>query len=228
MKTELIVALDIEDVNSVKNVVNQLKDEVYAFKIGPQLLLSQGLEILDTVTNLGGKIFLDLKFFDIPSIVKRAVRIILDYNVIMFTLHILGGEKMLREATEFIVTKNDHILPLGVTILTSMDKSEFKNIGFAGDIKTQVLKLAHLAEKSGLEGLVCSPQDLVLLRKEFGNEFKLVTPGIRVKECISDDQSRIATPWEAAKRGADYIVMGRPILNSKDPKRLVKEVRNRL
>jgi len=229
MKTELIIALDTYDINLAKKTVAQLKDIVHTFKIGPKLFLSHGLSALDIVQEKGGKIFLDLKFFDIPSIIKNAVQIISKFNINMFTLHTLGGSRMIKEVAEFIKTIEDcDILPLGVTVLTSTDEQDLSEIGINCSIKEQVLRLANLAKDAGLKGLVCSAQDVSFLKEEFKDAFKLVTPGIRLKEDIKDDQRRTTSPEEAAENGADYIVMGRSILNSQDPRKVVEEVVSKL
>ncbi len=228
VNTELIVALDTEDIGVAKQKVYELKDIVYGFKVGLPLFLSHGVSALEMIKKSGSNIFLDLKFFDIPSIVRKATEIILDYEINMFTMHILGGENMLREVIEHVVSKNSSVLPLGVTILTSMNQQEFNSVGFNGEIEKEILKLAYLAEKIGMKGLVCSARELTILKKEFGGKFKFVTPGIRLNKGSSDDQERITLPEEASRNGADYIVIGRPILHSNNSRKVTEEVLSRL
>lgn len=229
MKTKLIIALDTEDRERVEKLVIQLKDMVYGFKVGYQLFLSQGLSILEVLEKYDTNIFLDLKFFDIPSVVRKGVKKIIEMdNISMFTMHLLGGERMIKESVEYIKQERKNILPLGVTVLTSMNKKELASLGIVNNIKKQVLNLATLARKSGIKGLVCSVQELTLLRKEFKRYFTLVTPGIRLEKENKGDHKRITLPEEASNKGADYIVMGRTIINSTQPREITKEVISRL
>lgn len=224
MKTKLIIALDTGELEEARNIVNQLKDLVYGFKIGQPLFLSHGILALKMIKEHQSRIFLDLKFFDIPSVIKKAVKIILDYEIDMFTMHILGGKDMLKGVTDYIASMNSDVLSLGVTVLTSMGQEDLKNIGMDKEIESQVLKLAHLAKDAGVKGLVCSARELGFLKEEFGQGFKFVTPGIRLEKASVDDQKRIMLPQEAAQKGADYIVMGRSILNAKDSRGVTEEV----
>lgn len=229
MKTKLIVALDTNNINEVEKLVMQLKDAVYGFKVGYQLFLSQGLSLFEFLAKYDTNIFLDLKFHDIPSVVKKGVKEILKFNnVKMFTMHLLGGEEMVKETMDYIKGIKKDVLPLGVTVLTSMGKRELASLGIENNVEEQVVTLARLAKRAGVKGLVCSAKELTLLRKEFQEYFKLVTPGIRLSKKDKGDQKRITLPEEAAEKGADYIVMGRTIINSTQPRRTTEEVISRL
>lgn len=214
---KLIVALDVDALEQAKRFIDILYPTVKYFKIGSQLFTACGPEAVRMVGSKGAKAFLDLKFHDIPNTVHSAVSAaIATYaaGVFMMTVHIRGGEEMLRRASaaarekaaELKITK-PYIV--GVTRLTS-DKN-------TGILQDEVLAAAELAKNSGLDGVVCAVQEAGVIRKRFGKDFIVVTPGIRPKSADSDDQKRIATAAEAIKAGSDFLVVGRPVLEAEDP-----------
>ena len=224
MDTKLIVALDTTNLKKAEHLVKQLKDKVAAFKIGPELFLAHGFKSIETVNRNGSSVFLDLKFFDIPSVVKKGSTIVSRFDISMFTVHLLGGEKMLKETAEYINSLNKKILMLGVTVLTSASQEDIEKIGFKIPVKNLIMNLAATASKCGVGGLVCSVKELEMIRSKYKENFQLVTPGIRLSNDPKNDQSRVETPLQAAESGADFIVMGRSILNSADPQKTAEEV----
>jgi len=235
MEDRLIVALDVTEFETAKKLIDTLYPTVKIFKVGSRLFTSCGLDILKAIQRKGAKVFLDLKFHDIPNTVAGAVQSASRLGVFMITVHTLGGAKMLKEAAksaaicaEKFKMKKPKIL--GVTILTSMDNSDLKNIGVERSVKDSVLFLAELAKKSNIDGIVASAKEITTIRKKLGKDILIVTPGIRPEGSSTQDQKRVVTPLEAIKKGADYIVVGRPIIEAKEPKlvaeRIVKELRN--
>jgi len=205
-KENLIVAIDTPDLDKAIELSHLLKDKVAAVKLGLEFFVANGPAGVSKIREQGVEIFLDLKFHDIPNTVASCVKQAVNLDVKFLTIHTNGGKEMMEWATR--EARNTMIL--GVTILTSTSQEQFSEIGFAGEIKDQVLKLARLAELSGLEGLVCSPLEISYLREQ-GVNLKLITPGIRFAEDDKGDQKRVMTPKEALEAGSDYLVMGRPI-----------------
>ncbi len=211
----VIVALDTTDLSKIDFLLNKLKQLVSVFKIGMQSYTKFGLDIVKRVQDKGYNVFLDLKFFDIPNTVEKAVQSAMENNIFMLTLHTMGGQEMLKKAVSI---KKGNIYPylLGVTVLTSMDNSDLKEIGITKDIEQFVPYLAKMGKNSGIDGVIASPLEIEKIRNSCGEHFLIVTPGIR-KELTTDDQKRTLTPLEAINRGANYIVVGRPVLESSDP-----------
>lgn len=235
MKDKLIVALDVDEFGDAKRLVDILSPTVRIFKVGSKLFTSCGLDIIKTIQRKSGRVFLDLKFHDIPNTVFGAVWSATRLGVFMLTVHTLGGANMLKEAVKSVenCAKQINIKKpkiLGVTILTSMDARGLKSIGIEKDLKEEVTCLAGLAGSEGLDGVVASAREIPYIRKAAGKNFIIVTPGIRPEGSSKGDQRRITTPGEAIKKGADYIVVGRPIIEAKDPKdaaeKILKEMRN--
>jgi len=216
---QIIVALDVDSRAEALKLVRQLKGRVGLFKIGSQLFTSEGPELVREIVAQGEKVFLDLKFYDIPNTVTKAVLAAAALGVSMLTLHTGGGLKMMSAAANALKQKSDKDRPqlLGVTVLTSMAGADLAQVGVNVDVASQVIRLARLAEEAGLDGVVASPSELGLLRGQLGNAMKIVTPGIRPAGSEANDQSRIATPAAALQAGADYLVIGRPITASSDP-----------
>ncbi len=212
MSTGLMVALDIDDTQEAVTLAGELGDRVSAFKVGSQLYARGGSVVIDAIRNAGGEVFLDLKFHDIPNTVRKAVESIADRGIAFFTVHASGGSEMIRAAKE---AAGDARV-LAVTVLTSLNSDDAAQIGFSQPLEKQVLRLARLAWDSGADGIVCSPLEVSKLRGALDDDCILVTPGIRPAGSASDDQARIATPAEAARSGADYIVVGRPIVRAED------------
>src|SRR3989338_7952215 len=219
----IIVALDVNNIAEAEKLVGELRSVIKIFKVGSELFTSCGFEAIDTVRRKGGKVFLDLKFHDIPNTVMKASRAITRQGIHMFTVHTMGGFDMMKGAVEAsreeaLRVKTPPPLVLGVTILTSMSAKDVSSIGVEGHITDEVLRLAKLAEKAGLNGVIASPQEVELLRKNLGKDFLIVAPGVRPLGGEKNDQKRVATPKEAIDKGADYLVIGRPITAAEDPK----------
>lgn len=221
----IILALDFNDYQEGKSWIPRLKTRISTFKIGPVMFLQNGFSgIRDSVFS-DIDIFLDLKFHDIPNTVMNTVPAIVDNNISMFTIHSLGGFEMMRSVCEKIndsVKGKDTPKPmiLAVTVLTSHNDQSLNQMGINSLVKDEVLKLASLAAEAGIDGLVCSGLEVEMLRREFGDRFKLVVPGVRMND-EKQDQKRVVTPYEAISRGADYIVVGRSVTQSRDPEATV-------
>jgi len=224
---QLIVALDVSTQEKATELVRTLKDQVGYFKIGLQLFTVAGPTVVHKILQEGVQVFLDLKFHDIPNTVAQAALEAARLGVHMMTLHSLGGEVMMQQTHEIL---QDYSLRegwpcpklLGVTLLTSIDQQMLTSLGIAHRLDQAVLRLAQSAQKAGLDGIVSSPRELPMLRKEGSTGFLLVTPGIRSAEAKSDDQRRTMTASEALAAGADYLVVGRPIVQSQDPVQAVQ------
>lgn len=232
-RSSLIVALDFDSLTTALKFARQVADAVGMFKIGSQLFTSAGPEAVRQVAQLGPGIFLDLKFHDIPNTVAGAVLASAAMpGVQLVNVHALGGSKMMRAAAQAVSASvpmgADRTRLLAVTILTSMDHKTTHEVGIGGAPKQRAVKLAKLAQKAGVDGVVASVQETKAIRKACGREFLIVTPGVRPKDMSvgskKDDQTRTATPREAIKAGADFIVVGRPILTAADPRAAAQEV----
>jgi len=206
----LIVALDVETFDEAKSLVKKLGDSIEIYKIGSQLFTAYGPQAVREIAGMGKKVFLDLKFHDIPNTVAKAVESASGLGAFMLTVHTIGGKEMMETAVAAAKKRSQHPLIVGVTVLTS-------DAG-AGDTSQLVLERAKLAHASGLDGVVASPQEAAMLRKELGPKFIIVTPGIRPAIASSDDQKRIATPAQAIAAGSNYLVVGRPIVKASSPK----------
>jgi orotidine-5'-phosphate decarboxylase len=227
-RSSLIVALDFDSLSSAAKFAKQVSDLVGMFKIGNQLFTAAGPAAVKEIAALGPGVFLDLKFHDIPNTVAGAVLSAAALTgVQLVNVHALGGPAMLEAAAQAISAGvpmgADRPRLLAVTLLTSMDHKTTREVGISGEPKTRVVKLAQLAKKSGVDGVVASVQETKAIRKACGPEFLIVTPGVRAKdkdgaEAKRDDQARTATPTEAIKAGADFIVVGRPVLTAADPR----------
>lgn len=232
-RSSLIVALDFDSLSSAVKFAKQVADLVGMFKIGNQLFTAAGPAAVKEVSALGAGIFLDLKFHDIPNTVAGAVLSAAAMTgVQLVNVHALGGRAMLEAAVQAISAGvpmgADRPRLLAVTILTSMDQKTMKEVGIAGAPKLRVTKLAQLAKKAGVDGVVASVQEARAIRKACGRDFLIVTPGVRPKEKSEpskhDDQARTATPTEAIRAGADFLVVGRPILAAPDPRAAAQSI----
>lgn len=217
----LIVALDLELLDEAEAMVKRLMPlGVTHFKVGLNLFTLYGPSAVDVVHRNGGKVFLDLKFHDIPNTVGNAVQAASRLGVWMTNLHTQGGSAMMRKG---LLSAKGPLL-IGVTVLTSMAEKDLTELGIVKPVKEQVLTLARLAKESGLNGIVASPQEASAIRSACGTDFLIVTPGVRPSSSEKNDQQRTATPAEAVAAGADYIVVGRPILEAKDPVEVVQSI----
>ncbi len=222
-KEKLIIALDVASPDKAMDIVDRLGDYAHVFKVGFELFVSAGPAIVEQIQKKGKKVFLDLKFHDIPNTVSHAAIAATRLGVYMFNIHASGGLDMMRrcrDSVENTCLKENIPKPriVGVTVLTSIGNESLKNeICIQHSLKTHVKHLAALALTAGLDGVVASPHEISMIKQNFGQNFIVVTPGIRPSWVPPDDQMRTATPREALKDGADYIVMGRGILKQDDP-----------
>ena len=216
-QSPVIVALDYANAGDALSFVDRVSPERCRLKIGKELFTAEGPQLVREVVKRGFDVFLDLKFHDIPNTVAKACAAAADLGVWMVNVHTLGGSKMMRAAREAIDNSGNQPLLIGVTILTSMGPSDLEEVGLSGAPADNVGKLAQLAASSGLDGVVCSPQEVSLLREQLPPDFQLVTPGIRPAGSASGDQTRIMTPGEAIQSGSSYLVIGRPITQAPDP-----------
>ncbi|HVZ65733.1 MAG TPA: orotidine-5'-phosphate decarboxylase [Lacunisphaera sp.] len=218
MPCDLILALDVPTREAAAPLLRQLRGQLRWVKIGLQLFTAYGPNYVREVAGMGFDIFLDLKLHDIPNTVAKAVESLAPLPIRMLTLHTSGGGEMMRAALAAQQQHNPRLLLLGVTVLTSTDDAGLREIGVASPSPEQVARLGQLAADAGLRGLVCSPLEVPLLRRQLPADMQLITPGIRpAGDAGGDDQKRIMTPAEAARAGSSYIVVGRPILKAADP-----------
>jgi orotidine-5'-phosphate decarboxylase len=218
MQNPIIAALDVPDAARALALAEQLAPAVGAFKIGKELFVAEGPDIVRRVRDTGASVFLDLKFHDIPNTVAKAVASAARLDVQMLTVHASGGTEMLRAAQAAADEAEHTPLILGVTVLTSMDETDLAEIGIEKNPAQQVQHLATLATAAGLKGLVCSPMEIAPLRKILPDDIQLITPGIRPANSDTGDQKRIMTPAEAINAGASWLVIGRPICGAENPR----------
>jgi orotidine-5'-phosphate decarboxylase len=223
MRNPIIVALDVPDLEAAGRLVEQLAPVVGAFKVGKELFVSAGPEIVRRIRGTGASVFLDLKFHDIPNTVARAVAAAVRLDVQMLTVHASGGRAMLAAAEKAAhesaaATGRRAPLVLGVTVLTSLDSNELAEVGVEPNVGRQVERLATLAVQAGLRGLVCSPLELAALRQLLPAATELVAPGIRGAEARADDQKRTMSASAAIAAGATWLVIGRPVCAAPDPR----------
>jgi orotidine-5'-phosphate decarboxylase len=223
-RDRLIVALDVPGATQARQVVQTLGDTVSTFKIGKQLFTAEGPQFVRELVSSGRKVFLDLKFHDIPNTVAEAVRSAAWLGVSMVNVHASGGSKMMKAAVEAAAQSESKPLVLAVTVLTSLADADLQEIGVSGDSLSQVMRLAALARDAGCDGVVASAREAKELRREMGVGFVIVTPGVRPAEAALGDQSRVLTPADAIAAGADYLVVGRPILQANDPREAASRV----
>jgi orotidine-5'-phosphate decarboxylase len=231
-RSKLIVALDLPDRNSALQAVERLSGHVGLFKIGLELFTGEGPHLVEEIRGRGEKIFLDLKLHDIPNTVRGAVRSACRLGIQMLTIHASGGPNMLSAASQEAQSAASPPLLLAVTALTSLSDSDIRALGIEIPAGQWVERLATIAQESGIHGIVASPKELLTLRNRFGDSLQFVIPGIRPAGADLQDQARTATPGEAIRAGASYIVVGRPVLQAADPAKaadlIIEEIRKAL
>ncbi len=220
---KLIVALDIENKKKIYELVEKLEDRVDFYKVGIIPYLVCGDEIIKKLKEENKKIFLDLKFFDIPNTVKNAVKIICENEIDMFTFHLMAGEEVIKNIVKIKNEISSKTKAIGVSVLTSFEKKDLEFLGINMDLKKLVEKLVEYGYNCGIDGVVCSGEEVKFLRDRFKKPFILVVPGIRMEK-KKDDQKRIMTPGMAIKNGADFIVVGRPVYESRNPVKVVEKI----
>jgi orotidine-5'-phosphate decarboxylase len=223
-RERLIIALDVSSAAAAQKIVAAVGDSALFYKVGKQLFTAEGPTVVRDLVASGRKVFLDLKYHDIPHTVAAAVTEAAKMNVSMLTVHASGGGNMLRGAAEAARAVNSKLLILGVTVLTSLTDHDLQTIGIRGDVTTEVLRLGALALSCGCGGLVTSAKEAPQLRQELGEKFAIVTPGVRPAGAAHGDQARVVTPAEAMAAGASHIVVGRPITEAVDPQTEAREI----
>ena len=229
MRERLIVALDLDDLDRVKALVRLLAGELGMFKVGKQLFTHAGPAVVKMIQEMGGEVFLDLKFHDIPTTVAKAAIEATRLGVKMFNVHASGSLEMMRQTVKEMrrVCRQEALrrpITLAVTVLTSLSKSDLEKVGVGGEVADQVVRLALLSREAGMDGVVASPREVGEIRAACGRRFIIVSPGIRPQRGKRNDQRRVMTPEEAIRAGVDYIVVGRPITEAKDPLGAAREI----
>lgn len=228
-KEKLVLAMDVSNLADAEKIVTELTDYVGVFKVGKELFTAEGPAVFRMIKEKGGKIFADLKYHDIPNTVASAARVLTRHGVEIFNVHAQGGYEMIKTTKEAIVDEASKLgvkppVMLAVTVLTSLSDEDMKRLNINSTAKEYVLHLAKLAKEAGADGVVCSPQEVEMLKKELGKEFVVLTPGIRPLWSEKGDQKRIMTPADAVKADVDYIVIGRPILKAENRVEAAKKV----
>lgn len=226
-RSKIIFALDFDTFNAAKHWVSTLSGKVGMFKVGKQLFTAYGPDIVRMIENFGAGVFLDLKYHDIPNTVAMASREAAKLRVKLFNVHALGGYDMMARTMETIrkeFTGADRSRVLAVTILTSSTEETLRGVGIERSVEDMVVRLALLAKKAGIDGVVASPREVPLIRAACGKDFLIVTPGVRPAFASTDDQKRVMTPADAVAAGSDYLVIGRPISAAPDPAAAVEAI----
>ncbi|MDC4234972.1 orotidine-5'-phosphate decarboxylase [Pasteurella multocida] len=225
MTSKIIVALDYEKEEEALRLVDQIDPSLCRLKVGKEMFTTLGTKFVKALHDRNFDVFLDLKFHDIPNTVARAVRSAADLGVWMVDLHASGGLRMMEEAKKILEPYGkDAPLLISVTVLTSMEDLDLLQIGINTSPMEQVIRLANLTQRAGLDGVVCSPQEVEILRANCGKDFKLITPGIRPIGSDFGDQRRVMTPAGAIQAGSDYLVIGRPITQADNPAEVLKSI----
>lgn len=214
---KILVALDFDDLDACLSLVDQLDPKFCRLKVGKEMFTLFGPQLIETLQLKGFDVFLDLKFHDIPTTVSKALKAAASLGVWMVNVHASGGQRMLDAAAEAVKSGSHQPLLIAVTVLTSMSEADLPLIGVSASPEEQVLRLSSLARNAGLDGVVCSPHEVSVIKKTCTNDFLCVTPGIRPAFASKGDQHRIMTPAEALAAGSDYLVIGRPITQAKNP-----------
>lgn len=228
MNPKIIVALDFNDINEIRKFISGINPDECRLKIGKELFTCYGPEVVREVQNAGFEVFLDLKFHDIPNTVYKAIKAAAHLGVWMVNVHASGGREMLLAARKAIEESDNKPLLIAVTILTSLGEEAVKEIGFSRDLTEQTLHLAKLAYDCGIDGVVCSAWEAQVIKDKTSCQFLTVTPGIRLSDSKTDDQTRIMTPPMAIKNGVDYLVIGRPITQSQNPLQTLRDINRNL
>ena len=223
-RDRLIVALDVPGATQTRQIVQSIGDAATTYKVGKQLFTAEGPQVVRDLIASGRKVFLDLKYHDIPNTVAAAVKSAAELGVSMLTVHASGGSKMLKAAIEAASQSSARPLVLAVTVLTSFSDADAQEVGVCGNVLTQVLRLGALARAAGCGGLVASAKEARELRRELGEGFAIVTPGVRPAGTAAGDQARVVTPADAIAAGATYLVVGRPILDAADPAKAAADI----
>jgi orotidine-5'-phosphate decarboxylase len=224
LKDRLIIALDVSHASEARKIVSEIGDAASTYKVGKQLFTAEGPQVVRDLVASGRKVFLDLKFHDIPNTVAGAVKSAAQLNVSMLTVHASGGSKMLRAAADASAQSSSKPLILAVTVLTSLSDADLQELGLPVGVADQVLRLAGIARNAGIGGIVASPHEAQSLRRNLGEGFVIVTPGVRPAGSEAGDQARVTTPADALRAGATHLVVGRPITGAPNPAQAAKHI----
>lgn len=229
MRERLILALDVDDQEQVRTMLKLLAGKIGMFKVGKQLFTHAGPQAVKLIQEMGGDVFLDLKFHDIPTTVAKAAVEATRLGVKMFNVHASGSLEMMRLTVREVsrVCRQESLrrpIMLAVTVLTSLNENDLKKVGVTGELADQVVRLALLSEEAGMDGVVAAPNEVPQIRAACGRRFIIVTPGIRLQKAKRNDQKRVMTPADAVRAGVDYIVVGRPIMEAKDPLSAARDI----
>ena len=225
---KLFIAIDQNDINKAKELIQKLPPEMCGIKVGKELFTACGPEIIQWIQEKGFKVFLDLKYHDIPNTVEKACFVASKMGVSILNVHALGGIDMMLAAKEGVDKSNNNPYLIAVTLLTSMDSNGLNDIGFTSTVNKQILNLAKIASQAKMDGIVCSAKDIINIKSELPESFLYVTPGIRLSSSNKDDQKRISTPLEAVKMGSNILVIGRPITQAKNPEAVLNNIMNEI
>jgi orotidine-5'-phosphate decarboxylase len=222
-RERVIIALDLPSAGEAMRMVDLLEKEVDIFKVGIAPFVAYGERILTFLREKGKKVFLDLKYHDIPNTVRNACAAAVNKDIFMLNFHCMGGEEMMKAAAEARKDAGSPLL-LGVTVLTSMGEEALRQIGISGRLEEMVLRYASAASEAGLDGVVASPREVRMIKEKAGKDLIVVTPGVRPVWAAAQDQKRITTPAQAIKEGADYLVIGRPVIRAEEPLDAIKRI----
>ena len=225
--SKIIVALDFESLKETEDFLKKVKGQNCRVKVGKELFTNEGPNVIKLIQQYGFEIFLDLKFHDIPNTVSRAIKASCNLGVWMVNVHASGGKQMLLAAREAVDSSSNKPILIAVTILTSYDNSSYQELGFKNNLLDQIACLTTLSENSGMDGIVCSANDIPSIKPLVKEKFQFITPGVRLGNS-NDDQKRVTTPEDAITQGSNYLVIGRPITSSEDPAALIEKINQKI
>ena len=225
--SKIIVALDFGSLSETEDFLKKVKGQNCRVKVGKELFTNEGPNVIKLIQQYGFEIFLDLKFHDIPNTVSRAIKASCNLGVWMVNVHASGGKQMLLAAREAVDSSSNKPILIAVTILTSYDNSSYQELGFKNNLLDQIAYLTTLSENSGMDGIVCSANDIPSIKPLVKEKFQFITPGVRLANS-NDDQKRVTTPEDAIKQGSNYLVIGRPITSSEDPAALIEKINQKI
>ena len=220
---QTIIALDVSSLEEIKDLLSIVDKDLFRLKVGKQLFTSQGPKAIDKLRSLGFDIFLDLKLHDIPNTVSKSLANICNLGVWMSNIHLLGGQEMIEAASSTVKGLNSEMILVGVTILTSLNENNLVELGFNSSAEDLAINLAKLGKQNGIDGVVCSTEDISGIKASLGGDFISVTPGVRMLQDI-DDQKRVGSLYDAIQFGTDFVVVGREITQAKNPERVLKKI----
>ena len=220
---QTIIALDVSSLEEIKDLLSKVDKDLFRLKVGKQLFTSQGPKVIDKLRSLGFDIFLDLKLHDIPNTVSKSLANICNLGVWMSNIHLLGGQEMIEAASSTVKRSNSEMILVGVTILTSLNKNNLVDLGFNSSAEEITVKLAKLGKQNGIDGVVCSIEDISGIKASLGGDFLSVTPGVRMVQ-DNDDQKRSGSIYDAIQFGTDFVVVGREITQAKNPEGVLKKI----